>query len=169
MEGEAFSYSRYPKEHVLPACGNYLTLKHAITMLGRILDSARSARDLYRIKALAHQCYEATEDTINPPYHAWPSSRPLTRLASPVKRQEASGASTKQAALAACHCQRYLLAKAQKKSHQEGGQDGGGGGGGRPKREREGKGEKGMRRGEERPEEGLEWLGALWSQTRGTQ
>jgi len=125
-------------------------------MLGGILDLARSTRDLDKVEALAHQCYKVTEDTINHPQHAWSWSWPLTGLPSPVKRQEASWTSTEKAALAAFHRERYVLASAQKKFHQEGGQDGGGGGGGQPKGEGKGKGGKGKRRGEERPEEGRE-------------
>jgi hypothetical protein len=125
QQGDNFSYTRIAKEDIMPAAGNYNTLKHSMAMTARALDIARTTGSLAHVEAFLHQSWKVTESVIRSPSHQWEWTWPLLDLPSPVKPDETSLAPNESHALASFHRDRFTLQQAAGKYLPAGGGKGG--------------------------------------------
>ena len=113
LPGEGWSWQRHASMEVIPACGNFTTLKRAVQLVAGALDEGRT-RGLEQQNAFLHHAYKVLETAARDPNHDMAYGWPILGLPDPAGPRRAQWAPAETAALAAYHREAAALLQIQK-------------------------------------------------------
>ena len=110
LPGEAWSYGRHAREHVLPAAAGHHGLRKFVTILAHALDIGRTQGSDH-MTAFVHQAYKAAEGAALHPQKQWTYGWPLLGIDDPDGLARPGFSPAEHAALAAYHKDREQLGR----------------------------------------------------------
>ena len=114
LAGESWNWRRHAESELLPACGNFSTLKRMLVLVAACLDEGR-VYGLEQQQALLQHAYKVLEATARDPSHEMQWSWPLLGIADPAGRQRSNWAPGEAAALVAYHRDEAALEESKRK------------------------------------------------------
>ena len=114
LEGEAWSFRRHAEQELVPACGNFSTLKRMLMILAAVLDEGRAYGASAQTAMLVH-AYRVLEATARDPQHEMQWPWPLLGIPDPAGRQRAAWAPGESAAVVAFHREEAALEESKRK------------------------------------------------------